>query len=59
MLEKTRGIILHQIKYSDSGIVATDIYKEVRKAILSYQRNEEQENRQAQYPVPANVHSRS
>ena len=22
MLEKTRGIILHQIKYSDSGIVA-------------------------------------
>ena len=46
MLEKTRGIILHQIKYTDSGIVAQVIHQKIRKAILSYKRDEKQENQE-------------
>ena len=46
MLEKTRGIVLHQIKYSDSGIVAQLYTTKIRKAIISYKRHQEQEIRQ-------------
>ena len=45
MIEKTRGIVLHQIKYTDSGISCTVVYKEIRKTIFSYQRDEKQKIR--------------
>ena len=47
MLEKTRGIILNQIKYTDSGIIAQAVHQKIRQAILPYKRDEEQEIRKA------------
>ena len=59
MLEKTRAIVLNQIKYTDSGIIARMYTREFGRQSFLIKGMRNKKAGKQQYSFSANVHSES